>query len=288
MKKQLTKLALTATLGLAITLTFTACEEKEATKKPTEPATTTQETPQEEEAAAKAKAEAEADAAAAEIAAAFASCGKGSGGVKLLECITDKKGKERYYKFGYDEQNRIIKIYGKFFINTITYDGSGSVTVKEVETQGSGRVKKYVKNANTIIDDKDKDTLTIDKDGYIVKLAREFGSLIYKYEDGNLTGIENDSHFSSYDNKKSPFSNSNTPKWFIQLLAYVEGDAFASKNNPLSKAWFGGEVSGSCTYKYEYDSDDFPITNTNKCEVEGEEITNITRFVYRGETKKTN
>jgi uncharacterized protein (TIGR02145 family) len=30
MKKQLTKLALTATLGLAITFTFTACEEKEA------------------------------------------------------------------------------------------------------------------------------------------------------------------------------------------------------------------------------------------------------------------
>jgi len=38
MKKQLAKLALTAALGLA--LTFTACEEKEAAKKPTEPAAT--------------------------------------------------------------------------------------------------------------------------------------------------------------------------------------------------------------------------------------------------------
>ena len=40
MKKQFAKLALTATLALAITLTFTACEEKEAAKKPTEPAAT--------------------------------------------------------------------------------------------------------------------------------------------------------------------------------------------------------------------------------------------------------
>jgi len=38
MKKQLTKLVLTAALGLALTFTFNACDEKQAAKNPTEPA----------------------------------------------------------------------------------------------------------------------------------------------------------------------------------------------------------------------------------------------------------
>jgi hypothetical protein len=41
MKKQLTKLALTATLWLAITFTFNACEEKQAAKPTTESAAAT-------------------------------------------------------------------------------------------------------------------------------------------------------------------------------------------------------------------------------------------------------
>ena len=48
MKKQLTKLALMATLGLAITFTFNACKEKEAAKNTTEPAAATQQASQEE------------------------------------------------------------------------------------------------------------------------------------------------------------------------------------------------------------------------------------------------
>jgi uncharacterized protein (TIGR02145 family) len=56
--KSITKLTLTATLALAITLTFNACEEKQAAKPATEPAAL--------EAEAKAKAEAAAAVAAAE------------------------------------------------------------------------------------------------------------------------------------------------------------------------------------------------------------------------------
>jgi hypothetical protein len=221
MKKQLAKLAFTATIGLAITFTFTACEEK------------------------------------------------GGGGGKLLETITDDKGKVQ--RFEYDKKNRIVKIDDK----TITY-ADNLITVG---------TRKFVINGKTIT--VDGDSFTINGDGYIVIPSGnscaggcpEF--LVYK--DGNLiadnSGIGIDYE---YDNKKSPFSNSTTPKWLMQILL---GDDSASKNNVVHR----GSENDETTYKYEYDSDGFPVTITatskyyEGCEEnENCENTTITRYTYRG------
>jgi len=279
MKSSLIKLAQAATLVIAITLTFTACEEK---KKQDTPATTASETatvtetqqPSQEaavaetqeasqEAAARAAAEAKAEAMAAE-----ASCGKGGGGgVKLPECIITKWGVQ---KFEYDEQNRIVKIVGTYDTNTITY-ADNLVTVN---------TRKYVINGKTITEG--GDALTIDKDGYIVN-ERERK---YKYKNGNLIQIEyknNDDtlfdKFDEYDNKKSPFSNSNTPKWLLYRLSLP-----FSTNNVLKSSdpyEMMPDADRMYNYEYEYDSDGFPIKKTEQWYFEDREEITITLYTYR-------
>ena len=269
---------LTATIALAITLT--ACEEKkkqDGTTTATEPAAA-----ETQEAAVE-----KATVAAPETGTV---CDKG-GGVKLLESITDDEGRVR--KFEYDKQNRIVKIsyYDNGEISsttTITYGTEGSVTVKNTYRGGGEGVTKYVKTGNTITIEKEIDTLTIDKDGYIVK-EKDYWSYTYEYKDGNLIGIKGRSldddrtngNDYSYDNKKSPFFNSNTPKWLFKDLLE---NKFASKNNVLGDSW-EGEVSGGCDHEYQYDGDGFPVTDTTKCETEGDENTFIKRYTYLCGTK---
>jgi len=184
-----------------------------------------------------------------------AGCGKGSGGVKLPECIITGSGEVR--KFEYDEQNRIVKIGDE----TITY-ADNLVTVG---------TQKFVINGNTVM--VDGDTLIIDKNGYIAK---------YEYKDGNMIKVSwNESgaaSYYSYDKKKSPFSNSNTPKWLIQRLVR---EYSASKNNIL-EINTEGEISSSVTYSYQYDSEGFPTNETNETYVEGNEETEIKSYTYYG------
>jgi len=246
MKKQLAKLALTAALGLALTLL--ACEDKEKKQTPAETQT------------AEPAAAAETQEAAVE---------KEKAGGKLLETITYENGDVQ--KFEYDEQNRIVKMDNK----TITY-ADNLVTVG---------TQKFVINGNTVtVDGK---SFTINEDGYIVERNGEE----YKYEDGNLIKIfdksddfeDGSSYF--YDDKKSPFSNSNTPKWLISLevgIRYTSGgtESLASKNN-VSGYLFQGGAPGGCDSEYEYDKDEFPVTNTRTCRVDDAEDTSIIRYVYR-------
>jgi hypothetical protein len=129
--------------------------------------------------------------------------------------------------------------------------------------------RKIVINGNTVT--YDGGTYTIDKDGYVVNDGQE-----YEYKDGNLISYWTNEY--SYDNKKSPFSGCNSPKWLIQYLfkSYVRYWTYASKNNVVSS---GGDGVLS-TYKYEYDSDGFPVKLTTTWEGEGEGTT-TTSFTYR-------
>jgi len=203
------------------------------------------------------------------LAFTFTACGKGGGDVKLLETITDEGGNVQK-RFEYDKQNRIVKIDN----DTITY-ADNLITVG---------TQKFAINGNTVtVDGK---SYTIDKDGYIVKSKEANYSVSdeYKYKDGNLIKIswsyEDVSNY-SYDNKKSPFSNCTTPKWLIQHLLRPHN---ASENNAVD----AGDGREDDTYKYEYDSDGFPVkaTVTTKyyegCE-ENCETTTIIRYSYRGE-----
>jgi len=219
MKKQL----LSATLALALAFTL-GCEEKKSAAKATdstEPA-----------------AEAVAEPAKAEEAAKQVTPCKISEKVKLLVSFTDEKGKPKE-KFEYDEQNRIVKKYtyneGKlYYIESITYSGDDLVTVEK--TQGNNRnVIKYVINGNTI---------TVGEETLYVGT----------YQDGNFT---ESAYAYSYDDKKSPFSNTNTPKWLMQILLY---NYSASKNNVLliEGTEECEDVCPPTEFQYEYDSDGFP------------------------------
>jgi len=238
MKKHL---AFTAALGLATTLTFTACEEKKKQDGTTATEAATQQPTQ-----------------------SIAS------GVKLLETITDESSGPLKFdydkqtindessgtlKFEYDKQNRIVKIGNK----TITY-ADNLITVG---------TKKYAINGKTItVDGK---SFTINGDGYIVDIE----GYEHKYKDGNVINCNNPD-VDSYDDKKSPFSNSNTPKWLIQKLFDME---LANKNNI---------VSNGCNYstsQYEYDSDGFPVKKATYHECEEDCGPIIIRFTYRGGTK---
>jgi len=213
---------------------------------------------------------------------------KGSEKVKLLAGIADKDCKLQN-KFEYDEQNRIVKMYdyreGKIFsTKTIAYSSDDLITVEYVSSDNSKKVKKFIINGNTITSDDEK-TFNINKDGYAIKR----GIKNPEYENGNRTSEIDDDEPSgigyTYDNKKSPFSNTNTPKWLLQydLGLFLPAE---SKNN----------VASLCTdllchnYEYEYDSEGFPtkqkeeikyhLEEENQCE--NDECTRFTYFFYCG------
>jgi hypothetical protein len=211
---------LTATIALAITFTFNACEEK------------------------------------------------GGGGGKLLETITTENGT---LKFEYDNQNRIVKIGDK----TITYSDN-------LITVGT---EKFVIKGNTVTFDNKR--YTIDKDGYILVYeegGERDGQIVYgdgysakyTYKDGNLISFSGEGHSDySYDDKKSPFSNCTSPKWLIQNLA----SNFESKNNVIKSEGTDEGEKISSAYKYEYDSDGFPVKQT---ETNNYGNTTTTSFTYHG------
>jgi len=189
-----------------------------------------------------------------------ASNGEGGGGVKLLETITDNNGTVQ--RFEYDEQNRIVKIDDK----TIAY-ADNSITAGD---------QKFVINGNKVT--AENGIYNIDKDGYIVGYE---GGGIWTYKDGNLINqsSEYDNSNYSYDDKKSPFSNSGTPKWLISLLLYK----YESKNNIATlNGSYEGEGEISTSYKYEYDGDGFPVavTETEKHSAVDGITTRTTRFTY--------
>jgi uncharacterized protein (TIGR02145 family) len=231
-------------------------------------------------AAEKAKANAEAAAARAALEAAVAEASAVCN-VKQPETIKGNPTK----KFEYDKQNRIIKIDDEtitYADNLITVGANTTVTQKYV-INGSTvtKVIVYVRDGST----SDGGILTMDKDGYIVKKVGYGWSYTYEYKDGNLTGVvghSDDERYSqvnySYDNKKSPFSGSNTPKWLLQDLL---NSHYASNNNILEWSW-EGEVTGTTAITYKYDSDGFPTKQTNKTETEGNEFTETNLFTYCG------
>jgi len=269
MKKQLNTVRadiirplLAATLALALTLTL-GCEEKSDSKAELEKATKRAQAIADSVIAAE---QAEAEEAAAEFAEAkeaakeAGSC-KGNEKVKLLASITDE-GKPQM-KFEYDEQNRIVKIYwynseGKFSgRTTITYNTDDLITVGET---------KYVKKGNTITLEPKEDhraKLTLNENGYIAKVESNSGSsYTYEYEKGNRIGEIADDEPSGvgyeYDDKKSPFSNTNTPKWLLLDLFDILNINAESKNNVVVRC-----SDGPCSnYEYEYDSEGFPTKNT--------------------------
>jgi hypothetical protein len=238
---------------------------------------------------------------AAILALAFTACDEKSkpapattesgSGVKLLE--SKDNGDGYHYKYEYDSKDRIVKIsdYKAGELNstqTITYSSDKAVKVEIVySSDNSIGVTNYAINGNTITSSDNSDTLTINKDGYIIKNKNAFWSSAYQYKDNNLVSITETStdstdsreqvHEYGYDNKKPPLHNSNTPKWLLSSLGLA-----SYKNNVTSWSVYGGEVTGSNGYEYEYDSDGFPTKQTKNWYADGEEGSDTTTFTYIG------
>jgi len=206
-----------------------------------------------------------------------------TGEIKLLE--SSAKDDKVKTIFEYDDKNRIISIlkYNGSDSNsiTITYNANDSVIVKTVYSDNSVELDTFVKNGNTI--KVGTTTLTIDKNGYIIKKENgENWSSTYQYKDDNLiTEEDNRNHSSSYnhDNKKSPFSNTNTPKWLLLYLLNL--DFYAVSKNNVVRYYHSGEVTSVGFYEYEYDSDDFPTKRMEEGDGEGEQYKSIIHFTYR-------
>jgi predicted small secreted protein len=221
---------------------------------------------------------------------------RGNGSVKLLECITDDNGNLKK-KFEYDRQNRIVKIYhyysneddkeALYLTTAITYSADDLVTVEEINNIEDRKANDFVRNGNIITTETEAFTLTVNSDGYIV--SKEGDGWYYECQylngnlikDGNLID-ENIYSVRKYDSKKSPFSNSNTPKW---LLQYLFTFSYADKNNIL-RIDHNSEV-GSTKYKYRYDRDGFPTKETAEtfsalCDAE---CTTVVRFIYLTKSK---
>jgi len=262
MKKQL----LAAALALALAFTL-GCEEKKSTDKAkdsTEPVAAAIAEPakvEETEQAIKEQAKDEEEKIPCSKAAGKVYCNAGE--VKLLKsaiyCDDFGNAKGEEFALKYDEQNRIVKIYNYYYTGpisstkTITYNAD-LITIENVKEDNSKDIKKFVIKENTITHE--SDTLILDEGGNVVELKSNGKSSTYQYKNGNLTTTY---ETREYDNKKSPFSNTNTPKWLFGYLEIMGSSDYLSKNNILKYEKTSGGTHTFSNYEYEYDDENFPI-----------------------------
>jgi uncharacterized protein (TIGR02145 family) len=217
----------------------------------------------------------------------------GGGDGKLLECLADESG-DCITKFEYDKQNRVVQMYS----------GAEGTYIAYIDNVIMVGAKKFTIKGNKVITD--RDTLTIDKNGYIVRLKKggvdgcydgeDSGANIsvpylaeYQYKDGNLTAISDNGGDCEilvgsrteyeYYSQKSPFSDCTTPKWLLQYLLHPY---YASKNS-VKTIDYGADSFMIIAHKYEYDSDGFPTKRTEEC-AEGSLSCDpgpVTRYIYR-------
>lgn len=215
--------------------------------------------------------------------------GNVGGTAKLLESIADGNGSVT--KFEYDDQNRIIKIVTNDSDTlAFAYNGNNLVSIVKFLNRGDGeeessffRRTEYDIKGNKIAIDLSGGGLGFDfavnKNGYIDNWIQYESENKYKttfqYKLGNI--IKNGSETYTYDDKKSPFSNCTTPKWFLQYFFHSGGlPPVGLSNNIVTISWKGGKSS----YIYEYDSDGFPIKQKGN---DG----NTKIFTYRGSPATT-
>ena len=215
------------------------------------------------------------------VSAAFTSCKKDEDDevgdmVKLLETIAWGDG--YYYRFEYDSQNRIKKISntGDVFV-MLAYSGDDLAGI--------------AKEGNTITIGNEK--YDLNNDGFLAKWSyssdKSSQEVSFQYQDGNMTKVMSESAEYDesweyvteyeYDDKKSPFLNCKTPKWFMFSLEFNEYlFSYGSKNN---KTEISGD-DGYTTLEYEYDSEGYPTKCTSKEFYDGEEVGgNVFEFTYK-------
>ena len=196
-------------------------------------------------------------------------------------------------KFDYDDQGRIVKLihtnnggYDKVF--TIDYKNKKSVKIDlDGEPHLTYKVKgnkiSLTKSYNSEVESHD---MTLDAQGYIteeviyyVSAENGYKEMKYQYQDGNLISETKGHHSHSqrynptvveytYDDKKSPFTHSNTPLWVLHvLLQRFTGNSmspYISKNNLIESTESCEDYDEASLFSFltEFDSEGYLIYHT--------------------------
>ena len=213
---------------------------------------------------------------------------------KLL--VTETKG-GHIRKFMYDDQNRIKEIWdysGGTLLNktVLTYEGEELTKLEDTYFE-NGIIELYtaptyfLKKGNTIrvravmISEEEeqgssmKREMILNKDGLPEIVDESPHSVVdLTYLNGNLTKYSVREKYDinyTYSALRSPYSSSNTPKWFL-IWRFYEGGS----HNALIKS----EGNNSTTYEYVFDSDGFPTKRTAKSSDSIVGAVTITEYEY--------
>ena len=206
------------------------------------------------------------------------------------------------------------------FTNTVNYNGDEfKITSSYVDDNRDNREQIFRKTGNTITfvneyEDDDysssiKWTITINNDGFITKVddiisetdcwskcetTTWTSEYTFTYQGNNVTKIISvDKYIKNeevidytttidykYDNYKSPMYHCKTPKWLLFTLY----DGFGLYNNVTEEKYVRTVYdpwNRTTTYKYEYDSDGYPIKRTETSSGSGSiESEYVTIFTY--------
>ena len=193
----------------------------------------------------------------------FASCKKDPmpDPVLLLEEISVAYG-ERFV-FEYDDQDRIEKltVYDisgqKFAFVIYKYNAVGDLEELIIEDIiNSETILITLSRNGKIITSSDGEVIELNDQGFPVKYGVEPNIVTYTWENGNQIKEEwtgGGNTFTYYDDTKTPFFYSKTPKWVLWLDWRSYGYHNANNIEKIT------ESSGTRTYEYRYNDDDLPI-----------------------------
>ena len=176
-----------------------------------------------------------------------------------LQSMDTVHNKSNCYK--YDNQNRISEIidycYDRFTTHLLTYNSAGDLISKGYEISPSypsypyyDRIWTFSKNETEIVVETYKNE-QIELDNQELPIRRidnaglgAYRENTYEYYDNNLSKITFDyvnivhgrdyvtSVVFTYDDKKSPLYNCNTPKWFLMLFFRLNEGSYNSSDIP--------------------------------------------------------
>ena len=191
--------------------------------------------------------------------------------VFFLEEIQSINGTKIVYE--YDVQDRIRKktyyqSSGQIYsVSTNTYDATTDDLLMRTnefpQTPDLNNTRTFTRNGNIITIANDKnfnvETIELDAQGFPIKFN---DTETYVWDNGNVTEAKWDGVTTTYtyDNNKSPFHYSNTPKWVLWLYEYDGG--YHNANNVKTETIDDGSTT---TYQYEYEYYEYDLPKKRTC-----------------------
>ena len=182
--------------------------------------------------------------------------------VQLIERIISCEGYMTIFE--HDNQNRISRVVSQrpdgviFETYTVAYEDNNAITVV-FNNHGLSNIStfEYVRDGNIVTVKRDgvpESTLRLNEEGLII--SRNEDETNISYLNGNIVRMGEQIYL--HDDKNSPFLNSNTPQWILDLVYDLNG--FHLKNNVIEIEYDGQVVF---RINYDYDRNGFPTRSTN-------------------------